>query len=256
MNENRLIIEIPYGGFGDHLFHSHIPRIAKETGKYKEVYFSSKSLIRKQDHLDLVWKLNPYIDGFVDESGQTCDLKSIVIEAKKRSDVNLLDLVMLAYGLEDGKRWHDPELYYKPQLIPEYQVKIFDPNHFTYIGDFNESDLYVYLKKHKITFDAVMKLLGNKALYRPDISHMIIDAPSVYEFCDVLYSAKEIYCFTSGTATLSAALGKKATVFYGAKLDRGFHHSKLHNYVFIDKTLSHKLVDALKRLVKIIIGKK
>ena len=256
MSGNRLIIEIPYGGFVDHLFHSHLPRIAKETGKYTEVFFSTKSLIRKQDHLDLVWKLNPYVDGFVEENGQTCDLRSIVSEAMKRSDVNLLDLVMLAYGLDDGKRWHDPELYYKPKLIPEYQVKLFDPNHFTYIGDFNEADLYAYLKKNKIKFDAVMKLLGNKALYRPDKSHMVIDAPSVYEFCDVLYSAQEIYCFTSGTATLSAALKKKAVVFYGAKLDRGFHHSKLHNYVFVDKTLFHKAVDGIKQFVKTLIGKK
>lgn len=256
MNENSLIIEIPYGGFGDHLFHSHLPRIAKETGKYGKVYFSTCSLIRKQDHLDLVWKKNPYVDGFVGEHGTSCNLKSIVEEAKSRSDVNLLDLVMLAYGLDDGKRWHDPELYYKPKLIPEYQVKIFDPNHFTYIGDFNESDLYMYFRKNSIRFDAVMKLLGNKALYRPDKSHLVIDAPSVYEFCDVLYSAKEIYCFTSGTATLSSALGKHAVVFYGAKLDRGFHHSKLHDYVFVDKTSFHKFTDNLKALVKRIMRKK
>ncbi len=256
MSGSRLVIEIPYGGFGDHLFHSHLPKIAKETGKFDEVYFSSKSLIRKQDHLDLVWKRNPYIDGFVDEPGVSCDLKSIVEEAKLRRDVNLLDLVMIAYGLDDGVRWHDPELYYKPNLISEYQVKIFDPNHFTYIGDFNERDLYAYLRKHNIKFDAVMKLLGNKALYRSDRSHLIIEAPSVYEFCDVLYSAKEIYCFTSGTATLASALGKHAVVFYGAKLDRGFHHSKTHDYVFVDKTLSHKIKDGTKTLVKRIIGRK
>lgn len=29
-----LIIEIPYAGMGDHLFHSHLPKIAKENGKY------------------------------------------------------------------------------------------------------------------------------------------------------------------------------------------------------------------------------
>ena len=256
MAESRLVIEIPYGGFGDHLFHSHLPRIAKETGKYEQVFFSTRSLIRKQDHLELVWRMNPYVDGFVDESGTSCELKSIVAEAMKRRDVNLLDLVMFAYGLDDGRRWHDPELYYKPNVIPEYQVKIFDPNHFTYIGDFDERDLYSYLKKHNVKFDAVMKLLGNKALYRPDKSHLVIDAPSVFEFCDVLYSAKEIYCFTSGTATLASALGKKAIVFYGAKLDRGFHHSKLHEYVFVDKTNWHKFVDGLKNIVKTIIGRK
>lgn len=255
MGESKLIIEIPYGGFGDHLFHSHLPRIAKESGKYDKVYFSTKSLIRKQDHLDLVWKMNPFVDGFVDENGITCDLASIVAEADNRNDVNLLDLVMYAFGLDDGKTWHDPELYYKPNIIPEYQVSLFDPNHFTYIGDFNESDFYSYLKKHGIHFDAVMKLLGNKALYRKNKSHLIIDAPSVYKFCDVLYSAKEIYCFTSGTATLSAALGKHATIFYGDKLNRGFHHSKTHSYILIEKTKFHKLKDSVKTNIKAMLKK-
>lgn len=251
MKKNRrLIIEIPYGGFGDHLFHSHLPRIAKETGAFEEVFISSKSLIRQQDHLDIIWNLNPFVDGFLEETGVTCDLKECVLASKERTQSNILDYVMYAFNLDDGKKWHNPEIFYQPKYIEEYNLSIYDPNHFTYVGDFNTHDLYNFLKSSAIHFDAIMKLRGNKALYKFNSKHLIIDAPTVYDFCDVLYSAKEIYCFTSGTATLSAALNKKATVFYGAGIDRGFHHCTLHNY----KLVPHSLQTRLRRFVKPLFG--
>lgn len=61
-----LIIEIPYLGLGDHLFHSHIPRIAKKIGKYDKVYISEFSHHRNPDNKRIVWELNPFVDGFIE----------------------------------------------------------------------------------------------------------------------------------------------------------------------------------------------
>jgi len=51
------------------------------------------------------------------------------------------------------------------------------------------------------------------------------------QLCDFIYSCKEFYCFTSGVATLAAALGKPATVLYVEGINPMFHHSKLHSFV-------------------------
>ena len=83
-----LVIEIRYPGLGDHLFHSHIPRIAKETGKYDAVYISSKSLFRHPDTKYIVWDLNPFVDGFIDESVITCDAQKLINDP---NDIHFMD---------------------------------------------------------------------------------------------------------------------------------------------------------------------
>jgi len=247
-SKRELIIEIPYAGFGDHLFHSHLPRIAKESGAYDKVFISSRSPIRQQDHLDLVWNLNPHVDGFRDQSGLTCNLMDIVEQSRSTADLNILDLVMQAYGLEDGVRWHNPELYYSPSFEEEYNKVFFDPNYFGYIGDLNIFDILGYLKRQGVKFDRILKLRGNKSLYASGLGDHFVDAPNVYQFCDLLHSCEKVYCFTSGTATLASALGTKAVVLYGEGVNTGFHHCEDHEYVYLKSSFKSKLINRIWRM--------
>jgi len=66
---SHFVIEVKYGGLGDHLFYSHLPRIAKQTGKYDRVYVSNHSTFRNPEYRKLIWECNPYVDGFCDENG-------------------------------------------------------------------------------------------------------------------------------------------------------------------------------------------
>ncbi|MFQ3578620.1 MAG: hypothetical protein SNJ71_00590, partial [Bacteroidales bacterium] len=110
-------------------------------------------------------------------------------------------------------------------------------------------------KSKGIKYDAVMKLRGNKALYRKKKNVQIIDAQNVYDFCDVIYSSREVICFTSGTATLAAAIGKKATVYYGEGINRGFHHSKYHDYILVNPCPLSRFKNMIKKFLKKILGK-
>ncbi|GAF92297.1 unnamed protein product, partial [marine sediment metagenome] len=66
------------------------------------------------------------------------------------------------------------------------------------------------------------------------LSHLpVIDAKPLEDFCDVIASCKAFFCFTSGCATLAAALGKPSTVLYIYGGFPMFHHSKLHTYTRI-----------------------
>jgi hypothetical protein len=247
MNKS-LIIEIPYGGLGDHLFHSHLPRIAKELGGYQFVYISNKSKLRHPDNKYVVWGLNPFVDGFVDEPGVSCDLGSIVKKLEKDTEgrVNLLDEIMLAFGLDDEERHHEPEIYYKPKFVEDYSKVIYDPNHLSCIGAANSKYAMLFFSKNNLTFEAIMRLRTEDAFYEPDGQEVFIDTPTLMDFCDLVFSSKKMFCLTSGTATLAAALKKPVTVFYGELQPRAFQHSKLHEYQLIERSLLHKTIDTLK----------
>jgi len=236
---NELIIEIPYGGLGDHLFHSHLPRIAKETGKYKKVYISNKSLFRHPDNKKLVWECNPYIDGFTDLSGIACDLKTINNLHFNYNDkkINLLDVIMIHYEMEDYQRWHEPEIYYKPLYREEYNKVIFDPNYLSWVGEITKKEMMSFIKKRGFVFEAIMKIRTEKALFIPTPNDVFIETNSLFDFCDLIYSAKKLYCLTSGTATIAAGLNKKATVFYGNNQSLFYQHSKLHDYIKVNRTI-------------------
>lgn len=238
MKGSELIIEIPYGGLGDHLFHSHLPRIAKQTGAYDNVYISSRSLFRHPDNKKLVWDLNPYIDGFVDEPGKTFDFKPIVRKhfLAPVKEFNLLDSIMFHYQLEDNIRWHEPEIYYKPEFKVEYHKSVFDPNYLSWVGEIEKKEMMSFIHKNNYSFDAVMMLRNNKALFIPEKEVDYIETNTLFDFCDLIFSSKNIYCLTSGTATIAAGLGKNATVFFGNNQSLFYQHSKLHTYIKVPQT--------------------
>ena len=233
-----LIIEIPYGGLGDHLFHSHLPRIAKETGAYKKVYISSRSLYRHTDNKKLVWDINPFIDGFIDLPGVSFDFKIAeqYFFVNSNDEVNLLDIIMLHYGLDDKIRWHEPDIYYKPKFRYEYNKVIFDPNYLSWVGEITKKGMMTFIKKRHYKFDYIMKIRSEKALLIPKKQDQFFDTIDLFDFCDLIYSAKQLYCLTSGTATIAAGIGKGAFVFYGNDQSQFYQHSKLHTYIKVPQT--------------------
>ncbi len=221
---DTLILQIKYGGLGDHLFYSHIPRIAKELG-YKEVLISNKSDFRNAEYKHLIWELNPFVDGFTDKEGVH------VADARPtNTDENLLDRIMLNLGLDDGKRFHEPELHYKPILVPEVIGKtVYDPNYLSNAGLVNAHKVDTYFSSHDLSIDLQFTLRNNSI----PTTHFsgFIQARSLYDFIDILASAKDIYCLVTGTASLASALGKKAHVFYTAEMPAEFRHSRNNTYI-------------------------
>jgi hypothetical protein len=223
----KLIIEIKYGGLGDHLFFSHIPRIAKLYYSVKKVYISNRSELRNEGIKKLVWELNPYVDGFIDEEGTYYDEEIIKSNIE---NTNLLDKVMLSYGFDDNLRFHEPEVYYKPKRIDYFAEKsIFDPNYISNIGIISRHKLKIMLKR--IEKLSIMKKLNRQAIIIKNME--VIESKDLSEYCDIIFSCKNFYCMSSGGATLSAALNKKANVFYGYGQPELFLHSKLNNYIDI-----------------------
>lgn len=223
---NDLVIHVKYGGLGDHLFYSHLPRIAKETGRYRNVFISQASPFRNQEIRKLVWERNPYVDGFSDEICPYPDLQ------KLEKGCNLLDQIMLNYGLDDGLRYHEPEIYYVPKLLDAMAGRsIYDPNYISNAGQLSPDLLVRYFTFRNIRIDLQMRL-REKSLPIVDFGSWL-SSESLEEFCDIIHSCGTLYCLVTGTATLAAALGKPATILYGKGVTAFFRHSRLHTYTNI-----------------------
>ena len=135
------IIRVRHGGLGDHLFWSHLPRIAKTVGGYKRVYISNLSEYRHPDYRKLVWELNPFVDGFCDEDGP-CECVTV------SPRMNLLDTIMLERGMDDGQRFHEPEIFYCPKPRTDLAAaRVFDPNYISNAGAVSKSKLIRYLNE-------------------------------------------------------------------------------------------------------------
>ncbi len=224
---DQLIIKIKHGGLGDHLFYSHIPRIAKVSGKYSKVFISNKSNLRNKDYKKLVWELNPYIDGFTDEDGKSVD----TVEIKENENTNLLDKIMLEFGLDDGKRYHEPEIYYKPKNIATLNEKIiYDPNYISNAGFVNGPKVQRYFKKNNIKIDYQLSIRNPHSIPIFDFGEFL-KCENFWDFLDIVYSVKKVYCLVTGTATVMPALSKTAYVFYTKDISHVFRHSKSNDYI-------------------------
>jgi hypothetical protein len=222
---NDLIIEVKHGGLGDHLFHSHLPRIAKETSAYRCVFYSSRSVVRTPEIKDLVWKSNPFIDGVVDAPGTA--LNSSIPRLDKG---NLLDAVMVQHGIDDGLRHHEPELFSDIGTLEEFRgVAIYDPNYVSFVGAVDPTFIIEYLRKE--CAENIRQIEPRERCYPVGAPAQTIATRSLREYCQIIRSCQKFYCLTSGSATLAAALKKPSTVFYGFGQDPIFHHSRQHTYV-------------------------
>ena len=222
--QNDLVIHVKYGGLGDHLFYSHLPRIAKETGRYKNVYISDASPFRNQEIRKLVWELNPYVDGF---SNEICPYPDLL--PKLDRGCNLLDQLMLCHDLDDGVRYHDPEIYYVPKMVKLLTRKIiYDPNYISNAGRLSIGKIENYFTSQKLRIDLQMRL-REQSLPIVDFGSWL-SSDSLESFCDIIHSCSSLYCLVTGTATLASALGKPAQILYGKGVLDIFMHSKLHSY--------------------------
>jgi hypothetical protein len=224
-----LVIQRKYGGLGDHLFYSHIPRIAKETRAYERVLISNCSEFRNPETKKLVWEMNPFVDGFTDEPGLEPELNLDEAGAEK----NFLDLIMLSYGLDDGRRWHDPEVFYVPKIIKElYGKTLYDPNFISIAGnDFNSRRVRRYFRQSGYRPD--LEMISRDKSVSAFAGTPTIKANSLEHFCDILFSSERVVCLSSGTSHLAAALRKSARVLHAGTIHPAFFHSKIHDYILL-----------------------
>jgi hypothetical protein len=219
--KKELVIQLPdgYDGLGDQLVFSHLPELAKKTGRYEKVYVSEFNKYGRPEYKDLVWKMNPFVDGFVDLPGTFTNRIQFARILEKWIDpmpgLNLLDSMMLLHDIDDGERDHKPVCYYKlrkrTDLDDISEKTILDIGSRTIsTKDFNVDVFLQELEKQGCVPDLfiVSKGLTNSMDVDKEKS---ITPEDIYDWCDIMMSCKEYVCFNSGGYWLSSALGVKGS---------------------------------------------
>jgi len=213
---DTLVIQLPsgYDGLGDNLVFSHIPRIAKESGRFKTVLVSNRNKYKGEGYAELVWETNPYVDGFTDEPGTYSSVQMNRVMDKWNNvqpSLNLMDSIMILHDLDDGIRGHIPECYYKPNAIEDLKDSVvIDAGSKTIDLALIDPEKFRMMLERNGVFPDYMISTGasSKSIDLPGIKE--ISPSSIREWADVMYSAKQYVCFNSGGYWLSASLGVRA----------------------------------------------
>jgi hypothetical protein len=197
-----IIIEQPDGGLGDNLAYTTLPELYSKLGH--KVYISSKNAYRNNQIYDLVWKLNPYVEG-ISDSPQNAGLARG--QAGSGED-QFIKRVELGHNLTNGYRKY-PVIYYKPKYIYGIDKYIFydttaittnpKPSHV------RKSFESVFLKYPHMTPRRI-EFTNIKNRIIPGLEHQAYKIKTIQEYCDLLYSCKIFVCGQSGSAVLASAV--------------------------------------------------
>lgn len=249
-----LVLQVNYWWLWDNLFYSHIPRIAKQFWWYEKVFISNNIPYRNPIYKDLIWSANPFVDWFVDDQW-------INVDSHIKTNIqwmNLLDQIMLAYWLDDVKRFHEPEIYLDFAIIKKYHWKnIYDPNYISFVWYLNPQLVKKWFSKNNIKIDYVLKS-RNKNSIDIDFDYPVeyIETQNIDDYCSLIKSCGSFFCMGSWWATLSAWLWKKAHVFYWYLFNKKFRHSKVCTYIYIKPNsflfvISRIIINKMKILMKV-----
>lgn len=203
--DKTIVIHQGWGGLGDNLQFSTLPELYSGLG-YK-VYISDKNAYRNPEIYDLVWKLNPYIEGISGAEPNAGGCKGYF-----QRPMDFISEIEYNHGLSGYRKY--PVVYYKPTLIPElsntllYDLTSVSENpddtqiNFSFETVFNK---YPDLSIKKLQFEKI----GNKETSY--FNHDTYIIKSIYDLCDVIYSCKVFVCLFSGAAVLASAIKQDAS---------------------------------------------
>jgi hypothetical protein len=206
----RIVLGSEYPGLGDNLQMSTIPEIAKSLGY--EVYVSKQNKYRDKDTIDLVWHLNPYIDGFVDEPTTIKWNEYKHVHGQVVKDVEHL---VFGKAYTDGTpKLYLPEHITVPSNESHYRDRVvIDPNGWTQ-GNLPESVFENY--------DNPILLNYEKEGYET------INTYAIIYWVMAIVNCKKFVCANSGGSVVAAALGKKADVYFKNQIT---HYKFNHKYI-------------------------
>jgi hypothetical protein len=218
-----IIIYQPWGGLGDNLQFSTLPRLYSDMGY--NVYISSKNAYRNPEIYDLVWKLNPYVKGISNSppNAGSC------INFRVYQPENCMKNMELSHNLTNGNTKY-PEIYYKPKHIEELNnVIIYDITSISssYSNEFIISTFSSVFNKHP---ELKRKLVVFKNIKNRDVNLFndeIIEINNIFEYCDIISSCKVFVSLFSGCSVLSSAIkqDKEYPIVYT------FHHTPMQKGV-------------------------
>jgi hypothetical protein len=210
-----LILDLEFGGLGDCLSYSTLPRQLKEKFDI-DFYLSerSRTVIRNPDFARIVFEMNPYFKGY--HTGPSFFPRVFLRDASwftiltGRGGRNAVAEIERQFGLTGTG---NPELPVKLEKIHGYEkVLLCDQNWHTgkKLGLYNDPTLLENVL-------AEWRARGED--YR--IEYANPNSQDLFTYIQTLYSCGQFVCFLSGGNSLAAALGTAATVVLPENVEGG-----------------------------------
>lgn len=219
--DKKIVIDLSFGGIGDCLIFSTLPRLLKETYDI-DFYLSKKSMkvIRQEDIFKLCFDLNPYFKG-LNDSLDVFKLKTFESEKSlytfisDKDSNNLIEILEKQFGVKGRGR---PEIYYKPNLLNEYKEKVLvDENSISgkrFGWEFKSNAFYTEALKNCINKDS--------------IEYVNPKNQDLFTYIDMIYSCKYFIGTSSGGASISACFDKSFSVI----LPQNAMDGSIYQFVF------------------------
>jgi hypothetical protein len=210
-----LILDLEFGGLGDCLSYSTLPRRLKENFDI-DFYLSERcrETIRHPDFARVVFEMNPYCKGY--RSGPAFFPRVFLRDASwltiltGRGGRTAVAEIERQFGLQcDG----NPTIAYQPKKIPGYEtVLLCDQNWHSgkKLGLYNDPTL---LRNVLVEWEA------RGPTYR--VEYIEPSSQDLTTYIDKIYSCGHFVCFLSGGNSLAAALKKPATVVLPENIEGG-----------------------------------
>lgn len=216
----------PWGGLGDNLQFTTLPRLYSERGG--EFYISSHNTYRNPEIYKFCWENNPYVKGI---SESQPNIGSCAPDLQNGITDNIVSSAEIRHGFAGDGRY--PEIYYQPNVLKEYKDKtIVDLSAHTLlkndVGEFYDADKLFSLVESSVPSDSLfvtfknvnsLSLSGGFAFEENQL-----EIESIFQYADIIHSSKNYYCLYSGGNSMAAAIKYK----YDSKVDL---HCFLHGTV-------------------------
>ncbi len=223
-SNKQVIFRVEYGGLGDHLFYSALPRLLKAHRLADEVLISDRSRYRNPAIFDLVWRNHPYLDGV---SADPPTPLRLITESQETKIVNI---IFEGYGLWSPEEF-PVEIHQSIETSPTFDDHFIDLNYVSYVGAFTPIDKLDVYQRHP---DHVM--VNPDRFSRTCFPRRRkVFTKSLQEYACLIASARSFVTLTSGGATLAAALNKPSIVYHGHGQSTIFHHG-IHRTIRVGGT--------------------
>ncbi len=205
IKNKEIVFNIEFGGLGDWLALTSMPRLLKEKHDI-DFYLSEESIknLRNHDTYRLCFEKNPYVKG-IRKGGRSFSFKIFSLDKSfwhlisDRGSRSITEIIEKQFGVSDRGL---PELYYKPNLLPEYaNVILIDKNYIAgkIVGWKYDDSSFEREKREYLT---------------PNTRVEYIDPSKqdLFKYIDMIWSCKHFITVLSGGAALAACFKKPFTV--------------------------------------------
>ena len=231
MERQKKIIHIMYGGLGDNLQYSTLPKKFVEKGF--DVYIADNSQWRNQEIYDLVWALNPYVKGLSSDIPNSGSVKKYLSIS---DDFSVVENWEAIHALKPTNKY--PKIYYQPKFIEAYANKTFIDLH--YSSTYYDKEKLNKLVNEIIDEDIIEITFASKVATKrgTDIqfkNKIVIN--SIFDYCDLIFSCKKLYTLFTGNSVLASAIIQDGEKKCDCIVNEHYFNSKIYIFDNINYTI-------------------